>query len=227
MTKMKRCPICGSPVKPENLARHLKKVHPEEDAESRISKAEKKARKGVSRREGAIFAAIAIAIVAIVIIAIVWQGPPKSLVGEEAPAFTIYDVVGERPYTLPSADFYNELVFIEFFSPTCGYCIQFIPTMQQLYQDFYITRGEVYFISINVNTENTTTELAEFAASHGSSWIHSLDMNNMADDYGVGGTPHMFIIDLKENPSEAIVKYDHPGLAGYADIAAVLNELLL
>jgi thiol-disulfide isomerase/thioredoxin len=226
MTKMKRCPVCGSPVKPENLPRHLKKVHPEEDAESRISKAEKKARRGVSRREGAVFAGIAVAIVIIVILAIVYQGPPRDLVGEEAPAFTIYDVIGERPYTLPSGDFYNEVVFLEFFSPTCGYCIQFIPTMQQLYQDYYVTRGEVYFISINTNPDNDSKELVDFAASHGSDWIHALDTDNIADDYGVRGTPHLFIIDLKKNPSEAIVEYDHPGIATGSEISVILDELL-
>jgi thiol-disulfide isomerase/thioredoxin len=225
MTKMKRCPICGSPVKPENLPRHLKKVHPGEDAESQISKAEKKAGRGVSRREGTVFAGIALAIVIIVVLAIVWQGPPRSLVGEEAPGFTIFDAVGERTYALPS-DFYNEIVVLEFFSPTCGYCIEFIPTMRQLYLDYFVGQGEVYFISININPDNDSVELRDFAAAHQSDWIHAMDTTNIADDYGVTGTPHVFIIDLKEEPSRAEVKYDHPGLASYSEIAEVLNNLL-
>ncbi len=228
MTKMRRCPICGSPVKPENLTRHLRKVHPGEKVENHLSKEERKqvrARKGVSRREGAVFAAIAIAIVIIVILAIVYNAPRESLVGEEAPDFTVYDVVGERQYRLPS-DFYGFLVFVEFFSPTCGLCVDFIPTMQQLYQEYYVVRDEVYFISIDTNPDNDTNELAAFADKHGSDWIHSLDLGNTANDYLIRGTPHLFIIDLKENPSKAMVEYDHPGKAEYHEIAPVLNELL-
>lgn len=227
MTKMSRCPICGSPVKPENLPRHLKKVHPEEDAESQISKAQgrkAKARGGVRRRESAIFAGIAIAIVAIIVIAIVYQGQPDSLLGKEAPSFSIVDVRTRNHYTVPTS-FHGELVFLEFFSPSCGACIDFIPTMVQLHQSF--GSDPVNFISIDVRAGDTDVILLSFLNEHPEAqWTHAIDTSNMASAYNVGGTPKLFIIDLMEEPVNGIVKYDHVGTDTYSNIASILNDLL-
>ncbi len=227
MTKMSRCPICGSPVKPENLPRHLKKVHPEEDAESRISKAQgrrAKARGGVRRREGVVFAGIAIAIVVVIVLAIAYQGPADSMVGEEAPSFSIVDVRTRIPYTVPTS-FHGELVFLEFFSPSCGACIDFIPIMAQLYQNFHLE--DVNFISIDVRAGDTDAILLDFLNQHPETqWTHAVDTSNMASAYNVGGTPKLFIIDLIEEPVNGIVKYDHVGTDTYSNIASILNDLL-
>ena len=227
MTKMSRCPICGSPVKPENLPRHLKKVHPEEDAESHISKAQgrkAKARGGVRRREGVVFAGIAIAIVVIIVLAIAYQGPADSMVGEEAPSFSIVDVRERIPYTVPTS-FHGELVFLEFFSPDCGACINFIQTMVQLQQSF--GSDDVNFISIDVRAGDTDAILLSFLDEHPEAqWTHALDTSNMASAYNVGGTPKLFIIDLIEEPVNGIVKYDHVGTDTYSNIASILNDLL-
>ncbi|MFQ6106769.1 MAG: TlpA family protein disulfide reductase [Thermoplasmata archaeon] len=227
MTSMRRCPVCGSPVKPENLTRHLRKVHPGEEPESHMPKERRlKARRGISRREGTVYAVIALAIIAIVILAVVYQGSRQSLVGEHAPSFTVIDVQTNTQYTLPSS-FRGELVFVEFFSTTCRYCIEFIPTMRDLYLTYNPAPHYVNFISININKQNDTEDLKEFVAKHpGSDWTHSLDISDAADDYKVQGTPHLFIIDLDEDPENGIVKYDHPGKATYDEIASVLNDLL-
>ncbi len=227
MTKMSRCPVCGSPVKPENLTRHLRKVHPGESAESHISKAQgrkAKARAGIRRREGAVFAGIAIAIVAIIVIAIVYRGQPDSMVGEEAPGFSIVDVRTRNHYTVPTS-FHGELVFLEFFSPDCGACINFIQTMVQLTQSF--GSDDVNFISIDVKAGDTDAILLGFLDEHPEAqWTHALDTSNMASAYNVGGTPKLFIIDLIEEPVNGIVKYDHVGTDTYSNIASILNDLL-
>lgn len=227
MTKMSRCPICGSPVKPENLSRHLRKVHPGESAESHISKAAKKkvkARGGVRRREGAIFAGIAIAIVVIIVLAIAYQGPADSMVGKEAPGFSIVDVVTEIPYTVPTS-FHGELVFLEFFQRTCPACIDFIPIMAQLYQTFLTE--PVNFISIDIGQDTTDSVLLDFLDQHADAqWTHAIDRSNMASAYSVTGTPKLFIIDLIEEPVNGIVKYDHLGADTYDNIASILNDLL-
>ena len=227
MTKMSRCPICGSPVKPENLTRHLRKVHPGESAEDHISKAQErkaKARGSVRRREGAVFAAIAIAIVAIIILAIVYRGPSDSMIGEEPPSFSMVDVRTRNAYTVPSS-FRGELVFLEFFSPVCGACINFIPTMVQLTQDF--SSDPVNFISIDVKAGDTEASLLSFLDEHPDvQWTHALDTSNMASAYSVTGTPKLFIIDLMEEPEYGIVRYEHLGADTYSNIASILNDLL-
>jgi thiol-disulfide isomerase/thioredoxin len=177
-------------VKPENLSRHLRKVHPGESAESHISKAAKKkakARGGVRRREGAVFAAIAIAIVVIIVLAIAYQGPADSMVGKEAPGFSIVDVRTGIPYTVPTS-FHGELVFLEFFQRTCTACIAFIPTMAQLHQTFQTE--PVNFISIDIGHDTTEAMLLDFLDQHpDAQWTHALDTSNMASAYSVTGTP--------------------------------------
>ena len=227
MTKMSRCPICGSPVKPENLTRHLRKVHPGESAESHISKGQgrkAKARAGIRRREGAVFAGIAMVIVVIIVIAIVYGGQSDSMVGDEPPGFSIVDVNTRIPYTVPN-NFHGELVFLEFFSPDCGACIAFIPIMAQLEQSFH--SEPVNFISIDVKAGETDASLLSFLAEHpDAKWTHALDTSNMVSAYSVRGTPKLFILDLIEEPEFGIVKYDHTGTDTYGNIASILNDLL-
>lgn len=214
-------------MKPENLSRHLRKVHPGESAESHISKAAKKkakARGGIRRREGTVFAGIAIAIVIIIVLAIVYRGQPDSMVGEEAPGFSIVDVRTRIPYTVPN-NFHGELVFIEFFQLSCGACIGFIPTVAQLHQAFLTE--DVNFISIDIGQGGTEAMLLNFLDQHpDAQWTHALGTSNMANAYGVTGTPKLFIIDLIEEPVNGIVKYDHLGTDTYSNIASILNDLL-
>lgn len=214
-------------MKPENLTRHLRKVHPGESAESHISKVQgrkAKARAGIRRREGAVFAGIAMVIVAIIVIAIVYRGQPDSMVGEEVPGFSIVDVQTRLPYTVPN-NFHGELVFLEFFSPSCGACIDFIEVMAQLEQRFH--SEPVNFISIDVRAGDTDAILLSFLSEHpDAKWTHALDTSNMAGAYNVGGTPKLFILDLIEEPEYGIVKYDHLGTDTYSNIAAILVDLL-
>ena len=214
-------------MKPENLTRHLRKVHPGESAESHISKAQgrkAKARAGIRRREGAVFAGIAMVIVVIIVIAIVYRGQPDSMVGEEAPGFSIVDVRTSIHYTVPTS-FHGELVFLEFFQRSCSACIAFIPTMAQLHQAFLTE--PVNFISIDIGQDTTEAMLLDFLDQHPDArWTHALDTSNMASAYNVGGTPKLFIIDLIEEPVNGIVKYDHLGTDTYSDIASTLNDLL-
>jgi len=171
-----------------------------------------------------VFAGIAIAIVAIVILAIVYQGPAKSMVGEEAPSFSIVDVRTRIPYTVPTS-FHGELVFLEFFSPSCGACIEFIQIMAQLHQTFQ--SEPVNFISIDVREGDTDAILLSFLDQHpDAQWTHAIDTSNMAGAYSVTGTPKLFIIDLIEEPVNGIVKYDHLGADTYGNIASILDELL-
>lgn len=223
---MKGCEICGSPVKPENLPRHLKKVHPGEKLKDHLSTQERKrikTREGVSRREGVAVAAVSIAVIVIIILAIAYQSPGGSLVGQEAPSLSVQDVTTGISYALPSS-FYGSVVFLEFFTPACGHCIDFVPTMQQLYDEY---RSDVWFISIDVNPDDDDQDLEAFIGNHpGSDWVFSLDISNAAKAYGIEGTPHLFIIDIMENPSRAVVKYDHPGIDTYGNIADGLDIIL-
>jgi thiol-disulfide isomerase/thioredoxin len=226
MAKMKRCPVCGSPVKVENLERHLKKVHPGEDVDTGLSKDEQKKikareRRGVSRREGAVVAIIAIVIAVIIILALTIE--PNTLVGKQAPHFSIEDVETSLNYQLPNS-FYGEVVLLEFFYPDCGACQAFMPTMNSLYSSYY---QDVTFISIDVNNEDTEQVVRNFKVQYSSGdWIYSIDITGaISKDYKVDATPKTFIVDIR-GAVEGTVEYEHRGTASYQDIASELDRVL-
>lgn len=226
MAKMKRCPVCGSPVKAENLERHLKKVHPGEDVGTGLSKDEEKKikarrKRGASRREGIVVAIIAIVIVAIIILAMTVES--DTLEGKEAPHFSIEDVETHLSYQLPSS-FYGEVVFLEFFYPDCSACQAFMPTMNSLYTNYH---QDVTFISIDVNYEDSEQKVRDFKVEYSSgNWIYSIDKTgSIADDYKVDATPKTFIVNIR-GAAEGTVEYEHRGTTSYQNIASELDRVL-
>lgn len=224
MAKMKRCPVCGSPVKAENLERHLKKVHPGEDVDISLSKDEKKIKGkrkgGVSRRERAVVAIIAIIIAIIIILALMVE--PDTMLGEQAPHFSIEDVETSYVYELPSS-FYNEVVLLEFFYPGCSACQSFVPTLNSLYSSYY---QDVQFISIDVHSDDTKQVVKDFKEASSSPWIFAIDTTgSISQDYKIDATPKTFIVDLR-GAVEGTVEYEHRGTTPYQSIASELDRVL-
>ncbi len=58
-----RCPVCGVKVKSENLSRHIKKVHPDAEAEKKT----KKARRPSTGGRKAIYAVVAVIIIVVLV----------------------------------------------------------------------------------------------------------------------------------------------------------------
>lgn len=83
---LERCPVCGVKVKSENLSRHLKKIHPEEEV------TEKKPTRPRTSRTGIIAFVLLIVIVAAVVSAIVlWPKPDISALPNPVEMGTIPD----------------------------------------------------------------------------------------------------------------------------------------
>ena len=62
---LERCPVCGVKVKSENLSRHIKKVHP--DAEADAEKKTKKAKRPSPGGRKAIYAVVAVIIIVVLV----------------------------------------------------------------------------------------------------------------------------------------------------------------
>ena len=62
---LERCPVCGVKVKPENLPRHIKKVHP--DAEEGAEKKAKKAKRPSPGGRKAVYAVLAMIIIVVLV----------------------------------------------------------------------------------------------------------------------------------------------------------------
>lgn len=72
---LERCPVCGVKVKPENLPRHIKKVHP--DAEADVEKKAKKAGQHSLANRKVLYAVLAVVVIVVIIIAAVFlMAPP-------------------------------------------------------------------------------------------------------------------------------------------------------
>jgi thiol-disulfide isomerase/thioredoxin len=223
---MKRCPVCGSPVKVENLERHLKKVHPGEDIYIDLSKDEQKKtkamkRRRVSRREGTVFAGIAIAITAIIILAFIYRPPSDGI--EIPPPFETLDVISGATIRLPE-DFYYEVVFLEFFSTDCAHCRDFVSTLNRLYDNY---SSDVNFVSIDVKTDDTEQDIRDFIEETSSrEWTYAIDISgDITKDYRVDSWPRSFIIDLRGSVQGEVAKV-HRGYATYDVMKSELDEVL-
>jgi hypothetical protein len=67
---LERCPVCGTKVKSENLARHMKRIHPDEEAVGKKRPRTKTSRKGI-----VIFIVLIFVLSSIVSAIVLWPKP--------------------------------------------------------------------------------------------------------------------------------------------------------
>lgn len=209
MATMKECPVCGIRVKLENLETHVKKVHPRakvdavltEEDKTDIKIAKKKERKTAKpfedreRRRWAVAGVLIAVIVASLIILLAVLSPQSgvhALKGKDVPLFTYGDVDGNA-YIL-NEHIGDTPVLIEFFYTECGYCIQMVPNMAELYA-FYGNGAEVEFVSISADDRDLQQDVWNFKEQHGSPWTHIKAPASLGETYKVSGTPTFFIVD--------------------------------
>lgn len=119
-------------------------------------------------------------------------------VGSVAPDFTIKDLTG-APYTL-SAQAGKKVVILVFWSIFCEPCREEMPILKKV-GDKYKESG-VDVVSVVLDGEQLKSSIEGFVKQekiNSTVLIDELDSKEMfmvADPYGVGGTPTLFIIDI-------------------------------
>ena len=229
----KKCPVCGTPVKVENLERHVKNQHPHTDvaAETLVTKEERRdveRKTSVRRRQkvtsgGIRIVAVTVVIVAIVLLLIVFVPFRGSIgIGDTAPDFAMSTTSGGE---VRLSNLRGTVVFLEFMDVDCEFCIaEAQDVLPQLYRD-YQSRG-VRFLSIDVNfvgQADNAQRINQFKAKYGTPWDYMLDTGRTTAAYGVSGTPTTFILDRGGVVVEVV-----KGRAanGYATYAAGLDRAL-
>ena len=129
-----------------------------------------------------------------------------------APDFTLTDIDGN---VFSLSDYRGKVVLLDFFGTWCPACIQEIPHLKSLHEEF----GEkLVIISISPEEEEV---LRDFRDEYGIGWTIAKDTANVFDAYGIYAIPTLVIID-----QEGYIRYTHVGLTDESILRSEIENLL-
>ena len=112
-----------------------------------------------------------------------------------APDFTLTDQYGST-HTL--SDYKGKVVFLNFWADWCGYCVEEMPDIQQLYLDEGENTGDV--IILGITNGLSQQEMADFFAEKELTYPTLLDTDgSVFATYGAYSLPTTFMIDVDGN----------------------------
>ncbi|HKZ63927.1 MAG TPA: TlpA disulfide reductase family protein [Thermoplasmata archaeon] len=230
---LRKCPVCGSSVKLENLERHVRNRHPREDVdvsalltreERRRTARRRPARPAVTRRGVQVVAVVAV-LVAVLFVLALWNpfrgvGPN---VGQYAPDFALTTTEGGA---VALSGLRGSPVLLEFMDIDCGACRDETATFVTVYAE-YSARG-VRFLSVDVDSvgqSDTAERINEFRQTHGTYWSYMIEDAATQRAYGVDQTPTTFVIDRNGIVTFKLVGRASGGAATYRDALEKALEL--
>ena len=127
-----------------------------------------------------------------------------NIVGRPAPSFEASDL-NNNPYDLDDVVGVKPIL-IEFVFTECHWCEEMTPNMVELYE--FVNWGEkMEFISISADERDSAEDLQNFKDRHGANWTFLKALPELAEKYGVRGTPTYFVIDSAGIVKELRVGY--------------------
>jgi peroxiredoxin len=122
------------------------------------------------------------------------QGDPSVInIGQKAPEFSIKDESGKL---VKLSDFRGKVVFLNFWGTWCPSCVDEMPEIQKLYQQFKGRKFEMLEVSI----DNDWPEIHQFYKEHNLNLPTYLDPGHqIATKYKVYKFPETFLIDGNGN----------------------------
>jgi len=122
-----------------------------------------------------------------------WAAEPVT--GQRVADFELQDFRG-KPHRLADYD-ERPVVVLAFLGTECPLARLYAPRLQELSQEF----GEkVQFLGIDANTQDSVTEMANYARVHGVEFPLLKDLGNkVADQLGARRTPEVFVLDAERN----------------------------
>jgi len=124
------------------------------------------------------------------------------LVGTAAAEFNL-PVIGPNGLTGNMASlsyFGGKVVLLEFMSVTCVHCINMIPTLEKLHEQF----GSAIFISVVNGAATSVGDVSVFLQQRGGSWLYVYDQTGSTfTPYQVSGTP-TFVVVARDGKISAV-----------------------
>lgn len=112
--------------------------------------------------------------------------------GNTAPDFSLHDLKGEL-YNLKAVRD-KKVVLLVFWATWCPYCVQEIPELNKIYQEYSGKGLEVW--AINIKEEKS--KVSKFASKRGINYTILLDSTGgIASSYEIFGIPTNIIVDKK------------------------------
>ena len=122
-------------------------------------------------------------------------------IGATTPNFRAKDILGEE---ISISDFKGKYLFIEFWSTSCGPCLQATPYIVEMYQKLKGDNFEILSIAIN---ERNGDHLRKVITNKKMVWRHINDKDGeIKSKYGVQALPECILID----PNGKVVDKGHP-----------------
>jgi thiol-disulfide isomerase/thioredoxin len=181
------------------------------EAERLRSETEPKKDKGLSSSK---ILGIGILVVLLLVVGVyaVWQNTqPASNGNSGLPAL----------YTLTDADFSEfrgKVVVVDCFATWCQPCLQEIPHLAQIYEDY--SSSEVAVVSVG-SSGDSETGLRQFKKDYSMSWIVARDTVGVFDKYDVQYIPTLVIIDQNGD-----VDFRNEGLTDASVLSSSIDALL-
>lgn len=222
MSKTKNCPVCGQPIKLENLEKHIKKVHPRARAKPEYSEQEEKRLKEHEQRQkeltkpSGVWKFMAIILIIIVVVAAVMILFSGSTSLEKYEDFTVTDTQGN---SITLSDWEGEVIYVDFIQSNCLHCRD--NTKDTLLEIHNKYGSQIKMLSVSILDSDTNQDLVDFKTTTGASWQYALDTSGVQAKYGVTGTPTGFLIDREGN-----IVYSHVGKDDYAVLESKIQSIL-
>jgi thiol-disulfide isomerase/thioredoxin len=124
-------------------------------------------------------------------------------------------------YTLTDADFSEfrgKVVVVDCFATWCQPCLQEIPHLAQIYEDY--SSSQVVVVSVG-SSGDSETGLTQFKKDYSMSWIVARDTVGVFDKYDVQYIPTLVIIDQNGN-----VDFRNEGLTDASILSSNIDALL-
>ncbi len=116
-------------------------------------------------------------------------GTVKDTLSDTGPAFTLNDLQGQK-FSLSETK--GKPVMLIFSTTWCPYCIEEIPHLKKIFND-YASRGVVI---LNIDVKESREKVARFAEKHRLPYRVLLDeTTDVAQSYGVRGVPTLVLLD--------------------------------
>ena len=130
----------------------------------------------------------------------------------KASVFTLVDIDGNT-FSLSGCP--AKVVLVDFFATYCSPCINAIPTLRNIYDEY--SRDQLEIISISPEGEST---IRNFVQQHNMTWIIAQDTAGVSDDYSVTYIPRTFLVD-----ADGYIRYDHTGWSGEVDASELRSKI--